>query len=138
MNALLDKHCWVLNLCATINAQKECVHLTKWYRFKFLRLSKVWSMLHGESVGRFQKKNSTLYFHLLFWLFLLLFFIIIFVFLWFSFIFLMKFCNRILTNQKHELVVSNCLQNCMKKIFLQTLSFQQFKDFSFRLSTLMN
>ena len=45
-----------------------------------------------------------------------------------------NFRNRILTNQNYELVVSDCQQNCMKKIFLQTLSFRQFKYFSFRLS----
>ena len=50
----------------------------------------------------------------------------------------LNFRNRILTNQNYELVVSDCQQNCMKKIFLQTLSFQQFKHFSFRLSALMN
>ena len=40
-----------------------------WYHLIFLRLSKVWSMLYHASVGGVQNKNSTLYFHLLVWLF---------------------------------------------------------------------
>ena len=66
----------------------ECVRLTKWYRFIFLRLSKVWNMFHHGSVSQVLKKNTTVCFHLLFWVvLLLLFFIIKFVFLSFLFLF---------------------------------------------------
>ena len=37
-----------------------------------------------------------------------------------------KFRNRILTNRKHELVVSNCQQNCM--VILKPYSRECFKD----------
>ena len=80
----------------------------------FLRLSKVWSISHHGSVGRGHKKC---------YLLLFLFFIIKFVFLSFSFLsFFLSFFffdevsnfrNRILTNQKRELVVSNCQLNCI-------------------------
>ena len=84
----------------------------------FLRLSKVWSISHHGSVGRDHKKC--------YWFFL--FFIIKFVFLSFSFLsffFLFfffldevsNFRNRILTNQKRELVVSNCPLNCIPDRF---------------------
>ena len=33
-----------------------------------------------------------------------------------------NFRNRILTNQKHELVVSNCQRNCMKKLKYRCLT----------------
>ena len=80
----------------------------------FLRLSKVWSISHHGSVGRGHKKC---------YLMLFLFFITKFVFLSFSFLsFFLSFFffdevsnfrNRILTNQKRELVVSNCQLNCI-------------------------
>ena len=58
-----------------------------------------------------------LYFYIYFFCIFLLFFIIKFVFLSFLFLFFMikvsNFRNRILTNQKRELVVSNCQRNCM-------------------------
>ena len=70
------------------------------YRQYFFRISKVLSMLHHGSVGKFTVNNATLYLKTLSWHFLL-FFIKKFVFLSFSFLFLMKyqiFRNRILTN----------------------------------------
>ena len=71
----------------------------------FLRLSKVWSISHHGSVGRGHKKC---------YLMLFLFFIIKFVFLsFFFFDEVSNFRNRILTNQKRELVVSNCQLNCI-------------------------
>ena len=39
-----------------------------------------------------------------------------------SFLMESNFRNRILTNQKHELVVSNCQQNCMKKLKYRCLT----------------
>ena len=53
-----------------------------------------------------------------------LFFIIRFVFLSFSFRFLIKY-HGILTNQKRELLVSNCQWNCMR-IPVQESSFDLF------------
>ena len=49
------------------------------------------------------------------------FFIIKFVFMTF-FYEVSNFRNRILTNQKHELVVSNCQRNCMKKLKYRCLT----------------
>ena len=102
----------------------ECVCLTKWYHFIFLRLSHVWSMLHyiTDQWGEF-KLNTLLYVFIYFFSTFLLFFIINFLVLSFSFLFfdeVSNFRNRILTNQKHELVVSNCQWNCMdNKCYLQ-------------------
>ena len=39
-----------------------------------------------------------------------------------SFLMESNFRNRILTNQKHELVVSNCQRNCMKKLKYRCLT----------------
>ena len=39
----------------------ECVRLTKWYRFIFLRLSKVWNMFHHGSVNQVQNTKTLLY-----------------------------------------------------------------------------
>ena len=79
----------------------------------FLRLSKVWSILHYGSVGRGHKKS---------YLMLFKFFIIKFVLLSFSFLFFFfdevsNFCNRILTSQKRKFMVSNCQWNCMPDHF---------------------
>ena len=63
------------------------------------------------------KIKTLLYILIYFFGIFLLFFIIKIVFLSFSFLFLMEsnFRNRILTNQKHELVVSNWQRNSMKE-----------------------
>ena len=81
----------------------------------FLCLSKVWSILHHGSVWQVRKKMLLNAFKYFFGC-LLLFFIIKFVF----FIIFISFSdkvsnyrNRILTNQKRELVVSNCQWNCL-------------------------
>ena len=60
---------------------------SKWYRSAsiFLRLTKVWSILHHGSVGGVQKKKKC------FFAFLFLFFTIKFAFLSFSFLFLMRY-----------------------------------------------
>ena len=39
------------------NCIKECVPLTIFYHLHFLRISKVWSMLHYGSIGRVQNKE---------------------------------------------------------------------------------
>ena len=84
----------------------------------FLRLSKVWSMLHHTGQwGEFRVKNFTIL-HKLFWYFFVVFHHKIFVFIIFTSIFdkVSNFRNSILTNQKQELVVSNCQRNCMLTI----------------------
>ena len=67
-------------------AQHECVPLTTSYHLYFLRISKVWSMLHHLSVGASLELNITLC--LLFWLFCC--FSSKNVFVSFSLLFLMK------------------------------------------------
>ena len=76
------------------NPIPACIPLAISDQLYFLRLSKVWSMLHHGSVGRVQIKNATLsvmssdIFYAFFSYFLV--FIMKFVFLSFSFLFLMK------------------------------------------------
>ena len=74
----------------------------------FLRLSKVWSMLHHRSVGGVQSKEC-------YYTIFVVFRHKIYVFIIFISFFdkVSNFRNRILTNQKRELVVSNCQWNCM-------------------------
>ena len=82
--------------------------------FYFIRHSKVWSILHHGSVWLVHKQCYLIL--LCIFLVFFLFFITKFVFLPFSCLLLIKvpnFHHRILTNQKHELVVSNCQRNCM-------------------------
>ena len=61
----------------------------------FLRLCKVWSILHHGSVEHFS-----------FLLFIIEFMFLSFSFLWFLFLMKYQFRNRILTNEEHELAVS--------------------------------
>ena len=91
----------------------------------FLRHSKLWNISHHGSVRRGHKKC---------YLILFLFFIIKFVFLSFSFLSFFiffdevpNFRNRILTNQKRELVVSNCQLNCIPGRFPKELKILIFK-----------
>ena len=81
----------------------------------FLRLSKVLSMLHHGSVWRVHKKTLLKNFYVLFWHIFVVFHHKICAFIIFiSFSDeVSNFRNRILTNQKRELVVSNCQRNCM-------------------------
>ena len=53
----------------------ECVSLTIFYHLIFLRISKVWGILHHGSVGRVQSKECYFMFSSTFLAFLLLFFI---------------------------------------------------------------
>ena len=87
----------------------------------FLRLSKVWCILHHESVGRAHKKCYLKHF---------LLFIIKCVFLSFLFLFsdeVSNFRNRILANQKRELMVPKCQWNCMPGRFPQEYKVSTFK-----------
>ena len=75
----------------------------------FLRLSKVWSMLHHRSVGRVRNREC------FFGIFFVLFHhkICVFIILISYFDKVSNFRKRISTNQKQELVVQNCQWNCM-------------------------
>ena len=76
------------------------------------------NILHHGSVRQFQKKCYSMLLCNFFGIFLLLFlfFVVKFVLLPFSFLFykVSNFCNKILTSQKCELVVSNCQWNYMQ------------------------
>ena len=67
----------------------ECVPLIICYHLYFLRVSKVWSMLHHGSVGRVQSKECYYVFMYFFGCFLLFF--IKNLFLLFSFLFFLSF-----------------------------------------------
>ena len=109
----------------------------------FLCLSKVWSILHLESVCCVHKKmlvnaSICLFFVAFFCcifrcIFLLLFFVAFVIFLHKICVSIMLFSdevsnfgNRILTNKKHELVVSNCQWNC---ILIPSLNFINFLNY---------
>ena len=96
----------------------------------FLCLSKVWSIFCHWLVGRVHKKmllNAFMYFFSIF----LLFFIIKFVFLSFSDE-ISNLCNRILSNQKRELVVSN-QRNCVYSLLKNLLTFQRKSTFRIKI-----
>ena len=86
---------------------------SKWYRSAsiFLRLTKVWSILHHGSVGGVQKKK------MLFCLFIFLFHHKICVFIFFISVFdeVSNLCGRISANQK---LVQNCQWNSMIQTIL--------------------
>ena len=111
-------HYFLLNIMFSIEVYLRVCSSDKMTPIYSLRLSKVWSILnHHVSVEQFHKKKlHNAFIHLLgiFWLFS----IVKFVFLSFSFLFfdeLSNFRNRILINQKRELVVSTCHWDCMLK-----------------------
>ena len=82
----------------------------------FLRISNVWSILHHWSAGKVHKKMLL---NAFFFFFFFFFFFIIFI----SFLDeVSNFRNRILTSQKHELVVSNCQWNCMRNFKIQNFN----------------
>ena len=85
--------------------------------------------------GEFRVKNATLSVHILFLAFFLLLFIKMFVFLSFPFSFFYKVSklrNRILTNQKPELMIRNCQWN----FSLQTNLFNDCRGFALLQKTL--
>ena len=89
----------------------------------FLRISNVWSILHHWSAGKVHKKmllNAFFFFFFFFFFFHhKIFVFIIFI----SFLDeVSNFRNRILTSQKHELVVSNCQWNCMRNFKIQNFN----------------
>ena len=65
----------------------------------------------SRSVVGVQNENNTLNFNLVFCYFFVVFVIKLHFITFFDE--LPNFCNRILTSQKHELVVSNCQWNCV-------------------------
>ena len=94
----------------------------------FLRLSEVWSMLHG-SVGRFQNKECYIMFCIRFRDIFIVFHYEICVFIIFvSFLHeVSNFRNRKLTNQNQQLMIRNCQWNFMlANIFYEQNSIYQF------------
>ena len=82
----------------------------------YLRLSKVWSMLHYGSVGRVQNQNNEchyIFINIIFWHFFVLLLAAKLVFTIFnSFYEVSNFGNRILTSQKYEFMIRNCQWSC--------------------------
>ena len=100
------------------NAITECVPLAISFHLYFLRISKVWSMLHHGSVGQVQSKECYFRFYVLYDIFLL--FLnkkkcVFIIFISFSDE-ISNFRSKILTNMKPELVIRNCQWNCMPDI----------------------
>ena len=95
------------------NPIPACIPLAISDQLYFLRLSKVWSMLHHGSVGRVQIKNATLSVmssYIFYAFFFLLFFsfhheICVFIIFISFFDEVANFQNRILTSQKQKLVI---------------------------------
>ena len=99
----------------------ECVPRTISYHLYFLRICKVWSMLHQGQWNEFRIKKAILCLYILFSLFFS-FFIKNCVFI-ISISFLdevSNFRNRILTNQKPKLVMRNCQWNFMLTLILKS------------------
>ena len=96
----------------------------------FPRLSKVWTISHHGLVRRGHKKCYLMLFLFFIIEFVLLSFSFLSLFLSFSFFFfdeVSNFRNRISTNQKRELVVSNCQLNCIPSCFLKEHKISIFK-----------
>ena len=93
----------------------ECACLTKWHQYIFSISLKFGACFITGQWGKFRVKNATICLHILFWYFFVVFHHKICVFIIFISFFdkVSNFRNRISTNQKRELVVSNCQQNCM-------------------------
>ena len=92
------------------------VRLTKWHQYIFsISLKFVACYITGHW-GEFRVKNDTICLHILFWYFFVIFHHKICVFMIFISFFdkVSNFCSRILTDQKRELMVSNCQRNCMR------------------------
>ena len=125
--AFLNKHVFDVVHCLQLLKcllHPECVHLTKRcvdLPIYFLRLSKVWSVSYHGSVGRGHKKcYLMLFFH-----YKICVFIIFISFFFFDEV--SNFRSRILTNQKQELVVSNCQLNCVPDRFPKEHKISTFK-----------
>ena len=104
----------------------ECVHLTKWYQYIFSVSLKSGAYYISGQWGEFIKICYLMLSYTLLAFFSFFSFSFVFVCL---FVFRHKICvfiifisyfdelwnfrNRMLTNQKHELVVSQCQRNCM-------------------------
>ena len=89
--------------------------------YHLFRISKDWSMLHHRSLGRVQIKQCNSRFTSIFWHRFVVFhqkncfhhFHFIFLFIYFFFLDeVSNFHNRILTDQKPELVIRHCQCNC--------------------------
>ena len=93
----------------------ECVPLTISYHLHFPRISKVWSMFHHGSLGQVLSKEYYFVFTYNFLTFFLFCFSSkVFFLIFISFLDkVSNFRNRILTNQKPELVIWNYHPQCM-------------------------
>ena len=94
----------------TIKLLLECDPTIICHHPYFLRIFKIWNMLHHESVGRVQSKECYLMFTYTFLASFCCFFIISFFFMFFyhfHFFFdeVSNFCNIIIHNQKPKLVI---------------------------------
>ena len=88
--------------CQCTDSRKECVHLTKWHQYIFSVSLKFRAYYITSQCGQFIKKC---------------YLIVLCTFLAFFVFFHHKICVFVIfisTNQKRELVVSNCQRNCME------------------------
>ena len=85
-------------------------HLIISYHLHFLRISKIWSILHHGSVGQFQSKECYYMLTYTFWHLFLVFQQNLCVFIIFISFYdeVSNLRNRILTNEKPELMRRNC------------------------------
>ena len=97
--------------------QMECIPLTVSFDLYFFRHSQVFCMLHHCSQDEFTIRNAILYFHVLSWHF---FFVVLFHYKIFAFIVFIPFVdnvsnfrNKMLTNQKLDLMARQCQSDWM-------------------------
>ena len=103
------EHLWWSFYCET-RKPLECVHLTKWHQYIFSVSLKFGTCYISGQCGQFIKNVTFLHFVVGFHHKICVFTIFI------SFSEKVpNFHNRILTNQKRELVISNCQRNYMVK-----------------------
>ena len=94
-----------------INVNTECVPLTISFHLYFLRISRVWSMLHHGSMGQVQSKECYFMFRYTFVTFFVVFYqkvCIFIIFVSFSDE-VSNFRKKILSSLKPELMIMNCL-----------------------------
>ena len=112
-----------------VNGFEEGVRLTKWHQYTLSVSLKFGACYNTGQCGEFIKKmllNGFMYFFGIFSFFIRKFVFSIFISFYDK---VSNFRKRILTNQKRELVVSNCQRNCMlvidyfcKKLHLRCLT----------------
>ena len=110
------EHLWWSFYCGT-RKPLECVHLTKWHQYIFSVSLKFGTCYITDQCGEFTKKmllNAFMYFFGIFFVVFHPKICVFIIFISFSDK-VSNFRNRILTNQKRELVISNCQRNYMVK-----------------------